>query len=160
MPMYSQQIAIWDVRNLEAHMQHVANDGLRRLRVNYLNEDKREALLAYLVVWAWKGSGLASDCRTYRTDVAAIIAGFLHGRRIWPTATYDPTRGWSILKVDIRVRATQRVVDWYRSPAEGFHDLRSPKPDLPLSLDAPAADTTEGSRLNASRLSHHQTRRG
>jgi hypothetical protein len=37
-----------------------------------------------------------------------------------------------------------RITDWYRSE---FQDLRSPKPELALSLDGPATETTDGTSL-------------
>jgi hypothetical protein len=57
------------------------------------------------------------------------------------STTHDKSRGWSFSKRLYHV-GSLRITDWYRGR---FHDLRSPKPALALSLDAPAGpDTPDG----------------
>lgn len=72
-----------------------------------------------------------------RADLIAHLIGVA-----WELSlTHDTARGWSFSKRFYNV-GMLRVTDWYRAH---WHDLRSPKPALPLSLDAPAGpDTPDG----------------
>ena len=64
----------------------------------------------------------------------------------WEAASgWQPNRGWSASKIAWQ-RTQLRAVDWYR---KRYHDTRSPKPELPLSLDGEfdrARDDESGER--------------
>lgn len=158
--LYGPAFALWDVRDVEAHVRTLLDAKLREWGAR-LDAPKYDDALTFLVALCWRLSGLQADSRTPRTEwtVALSTGGTLGpfashtaaeaARTAWllrappdlvvageivehrPKGAFDPNVGLAFSTYSRRI-LSRRVVDWYRAT---FGDSRYAGNHTPVSLD-------------------------